>query len=493
MAARAPRRRRPRRLPRLPRLANRWRITLWIVVSTLTVTLLLGVVAVSQVRTRFTARIDHELRSESVAFGAVLDVFDEEQITRILDEAPHGIGRNAYGLVVTRGDRVTVDVPPGTVEDPDPRLDTSRRALGELRARAGEPFDLDSADGSTAYRAFVTQLDGGGLLVLFRPLSERDDAVRTVVQVFTLTGIGAAVLIVIIVAVVTSLVTRPLDAMIGTAEAIGDGDLTSRVDDTGGVDDVNRLAAALNHMQDRLQQAFDDRQASEDALRRFVADASHELRTPLATVLGYAELHEGGMAGPDDVERSFARIRAEGERMRLLVEELLTLARLDEGRPLERAPVDLAELATQAVTDLRATEPARTVDLRVAEGTAVVPGDAMSLRQALDNLLVNACAHTPASAAVTVSVRPAPDGDAVLVEVADDGPGLAPEVAAHVFERFYRADDSRSRAAGAARARRSGSGLGLAIVAAVAEAHGGRASLASEPGAGATFTLRLPR
>lgn len=470
---------------RLRRLPNRWRITLWIAASTLLVTFLLGLLAVIGVRQRFTTRIDSELRSQSAQVASVIEVFDLDQLKRIAEpSAGSGLSPNSYGILVSEADGGTLDVQPGPRDDPDPPLDTSPRALGELRARAGSPFDVDSADGSTAYRALVTQLDDGGLLVMYRPLSDRDDAVRTVLNVFAVAGIGETILICLVVAVVTSLVTRPLDSMIDTAAAIGDGDLTSRVETTGGVEDVNRLATALNHMLDRLQEAFDDRQASEDALRRFVADASHELRTPLAAVLGYAELHETGMAGVDDVPRSMARIRAEGERMRLLVEELLTLARLDEGRPMEREPVDLSDLARLAADDATAAGPDHPVAVEVPPNPVVLAGDAMSLRQAVDNLLVNARTHTPAGTAVTVRVRRA-DGDAVI-EVVDAGPGLDAVAADHIFERFYRAAASRSRDAG------GGSGLGLAIVAAIAEAHGGRATVVTAEGAGATFALHLP-
>ncbi len=380
-------------------------------------------------------------------------------------------------------DRTIVAIRSGAPDDPDPPIDTSPRATPALRGQAGEPFDLPSADGTVTYRAMVAQLDDGGLVVVTRSLADRDDAVRTVVGVLVLAGAVAAVLISVTVAVVSHLVTRPLDAMIDAAEAVGEGDMTSRLP-TNGVEDVARLGTALNQMLDRLEQAFSDRQASEDALRQFVADASHELRTPLAAVLGYAELHQAGMGRPDQVDASMARIRAEGERMRLIVEELLTLARLDEGRPMERLDVDLAELARLAVADAGAIEPDRPLAVDAA-GPVVVRGDAMSLRQAVDNLLANARTHTPAGTPVRVTVAARRDG--AVVEVADDGPGMPADVAEHVFDRFYRADRSRSRAAAP-----GGSGLGLAIVAAIAEAHGGRATVTSAPGEGSTFTLHVP-
>ena len=204
-------------------------------------------------------------------------------------------------------------------------------------------------------------------------------------------------------------------------------------------------------------------------------------------VLGYAELHQEGMAGsPEQVENAMARIRAEGERMRLIVDELLTLARLDEGRAMEHLDVDLGEIARLAVADAGAIEPTRPLRLQVPDGGVVVSGDAMSLRQAVDNLLANTRAHTPPDAAVTVAVERV-DGHA-SVRVADEGPGMEPQVTAHVFDRFYRADRSRARTG----SQPSGAGLGLAIVAAIAEGHGGRATVESTPGEGSTFTLTVP-
>jgi two-component system OmpR family sensor kinase len=467
------------RRPHAPRLPNRWRITGWIIGSVLLVTLAVGVLAVMQVKSRFTAEIDDQLQSEVVGMSAAIDVIGLEQLRRIAD-AP-GFGDTTYGFAVISDGAEPVVARSGPPDDPDPPLDLSPSAVSDLRGRAGRPFDLASADGSVTYRAAVAQLDDGGLAVATRPLDDRDDAVKTVVGVLLLAGLVAAVLISATVAGVTRLVTRPLDAVIDTAEAIGGGDLATRIS-TEGVEDVSRLATALNAMLDRLERAFADKQESEDALRRFVADASHELRTPLAAVLGYADLHQSGMAtDPDMVDRAMGRIRAEGERMRLIVEELLTLARLDEGRPLEQRDVDVGELARLAAADAGAIEPDRPLTVDVA-GPVVVRGDAMSLRQAIDNLLANARTHTDTGTPVRVTVRR--DGDHATVEVRDEGPGMDPEVAAHVFDRFYRADRSRQRP--------GGSGLGLAIVAAIAERHGGEATAASTPGLGSTFTLRLP-
>jgi two-component system, OmpR family, sensor kinase len=275
---------------------------------------------------------------------------------------------------------------------------------------------------------------------------------------------------------------RPLDAIGDTAAAIAAGDLSQRVGRAEERTEVGRLGLSLNAMLSQIETAFRAREQSERRLRRFVADASHELRTPLAAIRAYAELFgRGASQRPADLERSMKGISRESERMSLLVDDLLLLARLDDGRPLERVPVELDDVVGEAVETAHAVEPGRAISLR--SEPAVVMGDRVRLRQIVDNLLANVRAHTPPDTPVTVSLTRVP-GSAVI-EVSDDGPGLAEEHLAHVFERFYRADASRARASG-------GVGLGLSIVAAVAEAHGGSVSARSEAGAGATFTIALP-
>jgi two-component system OmpR family sensor kinase len=226
-------------------------------------------------------------------------------------------------------------------------------------------------------------------------------------------------------------------------------------------------------------------------MRRFVADASHELRTPLTSIRGFAELHrQGAASGPEQTRRLMERIEAEATRMGLLVEDLLQLARLDQQRPLSLAPVDLAEVAGDAVHDARAVQPDRPIGLHLDSSLTdapVVIGDEARLRQVVGNLVTNALTHTPPQARVTVRLsQDAADPEMVVVTVSDEGPGLAPDDAARVFERFYRADASRTRAAG-------GTGLGLSIVASLVAAHGGRVDLDTAPGRGATFAVRLPR
>jgi len=268
---------------------------------------------------------------------------------------------------------------------------------------------------------------------------------------------------------------RPLAAIGRTADLITEGDLSHRVERAGPRTEVGKLGLALNTMLDRIE-------ASDSRLRRFVADASHELRTPLAAVRAYAELFERGAdRRPDDLARAMSGISRESERMSVLVDDLLLLARLDEGLPLEREPVSLDALATEAVEIARTLDPSRRLTLEAER--VVVLGDRARLRQALDNLLGNLRAHTPAAAAA--SVRVTRTGGHALIEVAGGGPGLAAAELEHVFERFYRTDPHRSRAGG-------GAGLGLAIVAAIVEAHGGSVNASSEPGAGAIFRILLP-
>ncbi|GAA2846910.1 hypothetical protein GCM10010517_03700 [Streptosporangium fragile] len=279
---------------------------------------------------------------------------------------------------------------------------------------------------------------------------------------------------------------RPLDRIVETAAAIGEGNLDRRIEAAPATSEVGRLGHALNQMLAQIEEAFREREASEDRLRRFVADASHELRTPIASIRGYAELFRRGAATrPEDLAKAMSRIEAEATRMGSLVDEMLLLARLDTGRPLERAPVELTALAADAVADILAIEPLRPLSLEY-DGPVEVSGDAARIRQVVGNLLANVLSHTPEGTPAVVRIRA--DGEHAVIEVADEGPGLTDEQSALVFERFYRADHTHNGVR-----RQAGAGLGLSIVAAVAAAHGGDAAVTSRPGAGATFRVRLPR
>ena len=269
-----------------------------------------------------------------------------------------------------------------------------------------------------------------------------------------------------------------------TAGAIAAGDLSQRVEPADEHSEVGRLGLALNSMLGQIEGAFAERTASEARLRRFVADAGHELRTPLTSIRGYAELfRRGASERPEDLAKTMRRIEEAAARMGVLVEDLLLLARLDQGRPLEHEQFDLSRLAAAAVDDLRAAAPERPVTFE-STGAVVVNGDEYRIRQVVANLLENARAHTPPATPVEVRVGEA--GENAVIEVADQGPGMSPEDAARAFERFYRADPSRARDSG-------GAGLGLAIVAAIIEAHGGRTEVQTAPGEGATFRIWIPK
>jgi two-component system OmpR family sensor kinase len=276
---------------------------------------------------------------------------------------------------------------------------------------------------------------------------------------------------------------RPLERMGRVAREIAHGDLTRRVSPDNQRTEVGRLGASLNEMLVQIEQAFEARGESEDRLRRFLSDASHELRTPLASIRGYAELFRLGAANePEELERVMARIEAEATRMGVLVENLLVLARLDELPEMRLVPVDLSELAEQAVQDTQALAPQREVRLTV-NGAVRVLADPEQLGQVLGNLARNAVIHTPADTAIEISVRP--EDDRALVEVRDHGRGLPADAGDRVFDRFWRTEGGRSRG-------RGGAGLGLAIVKAIVQAHHGEVNAGNAPDGGAVFRVTLP-
>jgi two-component system OmpR family sensor kinase len=345
-------------------------------------------------------------------------------------------------------------------------------------------FTVPAANGSGSYRVRVS-IDPhypDRLLAIASFLGGESDTLRRLVLIELLVTLAALGGISGIGFWVVRLGLRPLRAIEATAATIAGGDLTGRVERAERRTEVGRLGLSLNTMLGQVEAAFRAREHSEARLRQFIADASHELRTPLAAVRAYAELFERGAASrPEDLARSMSGITREAERMSVLVEELLLLAHLDEGRPLQREQLDLGQLASEAADTARVVEPARPITVSVER--APVVGDPTQLRQVIDNLLSNVRAHTPPETPVTVSVQRV--GGRVELSVIDRGPGLTEAQAAKVFERFYRVDPSRARASG-------GAGLGLSIVAAVAEAHGGSARAQPARSGGATFIVTLP-
>ncbi len=367
-----------------------------------------------------------------------------------------------------------------------------------------DPFTVRAQDDSTAWRVVAVGLPDGNVALFGSDLEVDQKAIGRLIRI-ELT-VGLAVLVVLGAAgyalVRNSL--RPLTEVERTARAIAAGDLSQRVPAGDQRTEVGRLSAALNVMLAQIETAFRAQQVSEEEargsehrMRRFVADASHELRTPLTSIRGFAELYrQGAVRSEDDVARLMQRIEAEGARMGLLVEDLLLLARLDQQRPLTFGPVDLAEIAGDAVHDAKAVQPDRPISLHLDESLSDVPvvvGDESRLRQVVGNLVTNALTHTPPDARVTVTVAQAPDdADLLVLRVADEGPGMPAADADRAFERFYRADASRTRGDDTT-VEAGGTGLGLAIVSSLVAAHGGSVELVTAPGRGAAFTVRLPR
>jgi two-component system, OmpR family, sensor kinase len=344
-------------------------------------------------------------------------------------------------------------------------------------------FTVDANHGDSEFRVRAERLGDGSLLMVALPL---DDVHSTLNRLVVIMIVVTAAVLLGAVGLGLWLVRvglRPLRSIETTAADIAGGELSARVPQEDERTEVGRLAMALNTMLQRIEDAFRKQQASEERLRRFVADASHELRTPVSAVGAYAELFErGAQQRPDDLARVLRGVRVETARMQALIEDLLLLTRLDEGRPLERESVELVALAGEAVEAAQMIGSEWPVTIEADEPVEVT-GDRMALREVLDNLLANVRTHTPPGTRALVRVL-TQDGQGIL-EVADQGPGLSAEDAGRVFERFYRADPSRARD-------RGGTGLGLAVVAALVEAHGGRVTLDTSPGSGATFRVYLP-
>jgi two-component system OmpR family sensor kinase len=439
--------------------------------------------------------------------GYLVDRVDE-QLVADASVTAEAFNEGRRGVVLFGSDYLAVQDQGGDMVQrwpnppPDPAPDLPSFTPADAADRGGRPFTVDATKGDSSWRAVAIPLaDGSRTLVPAASLDEVNDTVHRLSTINLL--VGGAVIAGLAVAAYTMVRTalRPLTKIEQTAAAIAGGDLSRRVDDDDPNTEVGRLGLALNTMLEQIETAFLARQASEatarrseEKMRRFVADASHELRTPLTSIRGFAELHrQGAVTDPAEVSRLLNRVEDEAKRMGLLVNDLLLLARLDQQRPFERGPVDLRVLAIDAVEAARATAPDREISLDLpmddeADEDLVVAGDEPRLRQVLSNLLDNALAYSPADSPITVlGGRTRRDGrDLAFVQVRDRGPGLVPEQAERVFERFYRTDRARSRAHG-------GTGLGLSIVAAITAAHGGSVELDTAPGEGATFRVLLPR
>ena len=471
--------------------------------------------------------------------------------TPVALDTPQFVGPGMIRAYQQPGTQLVASTPPPGMRGSPPAQSVPELPAGNW-AGSSDPVlaTVPAQSGSDIWRVIaqdviVSNRDTGAQQTVFMVMGADLGPVRAEIRRLITVELTAGAAIVLVLAVVGIAVVRanlrPLDDIEMTAGEIAKGRLDHRIPERDPRTEVGRLGRSLNTMLSQIEAAFraqhESEQAahrSEERMRRFIADASHELRTPLTTIRGFAEYYRqrggmrsgqdpltaaaGGAAGPasghspgrlspEDLDRLMHRLESEASRMGLLVEDLLQLARIDQQRPLDMAPVDMLTLAADAVQDARITAPGRPVDLEVAPGTAfLVEGDEPRLRQVIGNLVNNALTHTPPGTPVRVKIAPGtldpPPGSAggaggqvspevpapvpaVVLDVADDGPGMTSEQAQRVFERFYRADQARNRASG-------GTGLGLAIVHSLVTAHGGTVTVSTAPGRGADFQVKLP-
>ncbi|WP_454050955.1 ATP-binding protein [Cellulomonas sp. Marseille-Q8402] len=485
---------------RTPLLARLVGITTVLLATGLTIS---GFATTTLLSTYLVGQVDKKLNEEAATYtGPIVKIYNEDQGLGRLSSAQPVWGAVDYALSAEiRGE--TGEISPtgstldryGTPRLPSVDVDTLDRVTYRT---------VPSTVRGASWRAVTVPVTSGaddttvGYVTFAQPLGDAQDAVRRAALLLWSSALAILVIGVVVGTWAVKRSLRGLREIESTAAQIADGDLSQRVPPAPETTEVGRLGAALNSMLTQIETAFDARTRSEERMRRFVADASHELRTPLAAIRGYGELYRmGALTEKDQVDDTMRRIEQSATRMGGLVEDLLALARLDEDRPGRTEPVDLAVLATDAAHDLRAIDPAREVRVGALDGAAgavdddlpatVVRGDEARLRQVLANLVGNVARHTPAGTPAEIAVGRL--GDQVVVEVRDHGPGIAPEHARRVFERFYRVDPSRTREGNGTG---GGAGLGMAIVAAIVDAHGGDVAISETPGGGATIRVALP-
>jgi len=383
-------------------------------------------------------------------------------------------------LAVNSSGEIIISEPAGPPSDPLPLPQLTDTDIARLRT--GDSSTVDAVDGSLRYLVLAGTTADGRLEIEGAPLNGIDSTMSSLITRFLL---GAIIMLLVAAAAVMLVVSqglRPLRKVIDTADAVAAGERHQRIPTDEGPSEIRHLSGALDRMLQQQRASLIERKESELRLRRFISDASHELQTPITSVLGWTELQRKGALDDDGAAIAMARIESESRRMSVLVEDLLLLARLDEHRPLQQLPVDLAAVAHDAVMDARAVEPARSI-ICDAPAPVVVSGDPARLRQVVDNLLRNVRVHTPVDAPAVVIVRASATRARLIVD--DNGPGIDPKNLGQVFDRFWRRDPSRTRATG-------GAGLGLAIVAALVEAHQGTVTASEGETGGARFTVTFP-
>lgn len=443
-----------------------------------------GFVIADRVHTFLIDRVDEQLQAVPARIGGS-GVFPGGSNT------PGDTDQNALSEVVLAqldsDGNVVYAIAPSLGERDDPLPDFSQLASQLHLVTADDQLitTIGSKDGSVSYRVLVSERHDGTYTAVAISLERSEDIFNDIVIVELIAGAAVLGVLGVMSFWLLRQGIRPLRRIADAADTITAGDLSHRVDVTNPKTEVGRVGIAINRMLGQIQQDFDEMEASEQRLKRFVSDASHELRTPLTSIRGYSELYQqGGLRAEGALDDAMRRVAQETDRMGRLVDELLMLARLDEHRPPVRSRLDLAVVAADAARDAQVVEPDRDIEVDAPE-SVVAEADEDLVRQVVANLLANVRNHTPVTAAVVVGVRRS--GDRGVISVQDDGPGMDAETAAHAFERFTRADKARTRGT-----RGGSSGLGLSIARSAIEAHGGEVSLESVPGVGTTVTVSIP-
>ncbi|MEI6623310.1 MAG: HAMP domain-containing sensor histidine kinase [Actinomycetes bacterium] len=479
------------------RISLRARLVITLLVLAMAGLVVSGLVINKQLSSYLTQRIDQQLVNGVEGLSS--------RLTGGRDSNSHPPGRfepfpaGTYAAVFTRTGTLDTELQSGFAAGPGSDLapksttitsrpDISAAQVVDLANTGGGFLTVGGSGDVSSYRVYMQPV-GNAVIAVAIPLTDIDVTLTQLLLLEIAVGLGVLAMLGIVTYITIRAELQPLERMSQTAAQIADGDLSHRVDAGSGGTEVGRLGNALNTMLARIEEAFAAKEASEARLRRFVGDASHELRTPLTSIRGYAEMfHRGANASPEDLATLMRRIESESQRMSVLVDDLLLLARLDQQRPLRTDPMDLEPILVDVGLDIQAAHPDHVVTVSAQPGVWVT-GDEDALRQVVVNLARNACVHTPPGTPVTMSLArqssPVDRGDCAQIIVSDCGPGIPSALTSEVFERFTRADASRGRDAG-------GAGLGLSIVSAIVAAHGGTVHLTPTPGGGATFTVYIP-
>ena len=437
-------------------------------------------------------RIDTQLEGPFGAQSPTGPSLTSAQACQLLGRAAIGTQQlpTAYAFAVTDiHGSILCQLPAEPTALGRPDLSTVTRELAAA-VQSEQPVTVRNVEHGAPWRVRVlATTDGYGVIGI--SLADAIDTLRRLqlitlvvsVVILALGGLGSWFMV--------RLALKPLTAIEQTAEAIAGGDLSRRVDEPPANTEVGRLTVSLNAMLGQIEEGFDEQIKIEERLRRFIADASHELRTPVASIRGHAEMYRQGVAtDPADITTIMGRIESESIRMGDLVNDLLLLARLDAEPVLDRQPVDLLTVAADTILDARARDPRRAISLTQLAGEGwvdappVVLGEEARIRQVIGNVVANVLRHTPSDPPSRSRSESA--ADSVVAQVIDHGPGLPPEAAAKVFERFYRSDYGRARTQG-------GAGLGLSIAAALMSAHAGTITYTDTYGGGSTFEITFPR